>query len=190
MAGAVRWGFQRQTFLETRLAHVEEAWLGTVYDRWRYILSASNSLWRPLSFGVDMTLEDGIFYAPTDSASYLGWQESAYLYATARPSPRLTSELSATRSRFLTARGGDEVYDIWLLGAKTTYQFTRQLYVRFYPQYDTYAEHFDADALVGYVLHPGSVLYLGMTGDFDKIGDRRRATQRSLFLKASYAFQG
>lgn len=190
LSGALRWGLQKQTFVETRASHVDEVWLDTQYERWRYIVSASNSLWRPLSFGLDLTFEDGIFYAASDSASYLGWQESAYLYATARPSPRLTSELSATRSRFLIERGGEEIYDIWLLGAKTTYQFTRRLYLRLYPQYDTFADHFDADALIGYVLHPGSVLYLGMTGDFDKIADRRRATQRSLFLKVSYVFQG
>src|SRR6185369_7881316 len=66
LAGAIRWGFQKQTFVETRVAHVDERWLSTLYDRWRYIASASNSLWRPLSFGLDLTFEDGIFYAPTD----------------------------------------------------------------------------------------------------------------------------
>ncbi|HET9327731.1 MAG TPA: DUF5916 domain-containing protein [Candidatus Eisenbacteria bacterium] len=189
-SGALRMGFQKQTFLETRATHVDELWLDTLYDRWRYSLSASNSLWRPLSFGVDWSLEDGIFYAPTDSASFLGWQEGINAYATARPSPRFTAELSATRSLFLTSRGGDEVYDIWLFGAKMTYQFTRRLYVRLYPQYDTHAKHLDADALIGYVLHPGTVAYLGMTGDFDEIDRRRTATQRSLFLKFSYVFQG
>jgi hypothetical protein len=190
LAGAIRWGFQKQTFLETRLAHVDERWLSRIYDRWRYILSATNSLWRPLALGLDVVLEDGIFYAPTDSASYLGWLESYALRGTLRPSPRLTSELTATRSRFSTARGGAEVYDIWLLGAKTTYQFTRRLYMRLYPQYDTFADHLDADLLLAYVIHPGSVLYLGLTGDLDKMGDRHHATQRTVFVKASYVFQG
>jgi hypothetical protein len=189
LAGAIRWGFQKQTFVETRVAHVDERWLDTVYDRWRYILTATNTLWRPLALEFDMVLEDGIFYADTDSASYLGWLESYELDATVRPSPRLTSEVTVARSRFTRARGGEEIYDVWQLGAKTTYQFTRRLFTRLYPQYDTFAEHFDADALLGYVLHPGSVLYLGVTGDFDQINGRRRATQRSLFLKVSYAFQ-
>src|SRR5437867_422062 len=50
-SGAVRWSFQQQTFLETRLTHVDEVWLGTEYHRWRYLASASNTRWRPLSFG-------------------------------------------------------------------------------------------------------------------------------------------
>ena len=184
------WGLQGQTALETRITHVREVWLGTPYDRWRTIAAASNSLWRPLAFGLDATFEDGIFYGATDSASFLGWQETWHASATARPSPRLTSELSATRSRFLRARGGALVYDLWLLGAKTTYQFDRRLFVRVYPQYDTDTEHLDADALMGYVVHPGSVLYAGVNGGFDRVDDRRRATRRSVFLKASYAFQG
>ena len=61
--------------------------------------------------------------------------------------------------------------------------------MRVYPQYDTDTEHLDADALMGYVVHPGSVLYAGVNGGFDRVDDRRRATRRSVFLKASYAFQ-
>jgi hypothetical protein len=189
LAGAVEWGLQQQTFVETRATHLEERWLARVYDRWRYSFEVANSLWRPLSVDLSGALEDGIFYGPSDSASYLGWQESYVLQATARPSPRLTSALSATRSRFSRSRGGAQVYDVWLLGARTTYQFTRRLYVRVYPQYDTDAAHLDADALLAYVLHPGSVLYVGVGGDLDGTGKRRRTTAQTVFLKLSYVFQ-
>jgi hypothetical protein len=190
LAGAIEWGFQQQTYLETRIAHVDERWLSRVYDRWRYILTVSNSLWRPLAVEGSVTLEDGIYYAPSDSESFLGWQETYDFKATVRPSPRLTSEVTATRSRLSNERGGDEVYDLWLLGAKTTYQFTRRLFMRLYPQYDTDADHLDADALLAYVIHPGSVLYLGVGSDLDRIDGRHRATARSVFLKVSYRFQG
>jgi uncharacterized protein DUF5916/cellulose/xylan binding protein with CBM9 domain len=189
IAGAIDWGFQQQTFLTTRLARVEERWLSRVYDRTRYIVVLENTLWRPLALSLMAVLEDGIFYAPTDSASFLGWQETWELGATARPWPWLTSELAATRSHFTHSRGGEELYDLWLLGAKTTWQFTRRLYARLYPQYDTGADHLDLDALIGYVVHPGSVLYLGFSSDLDKLGPRHRATQGTVFLKASYRFQ-
>jgi hypothetical protein len=135
-----------------------------------------------------MTLEDGIFFGPTDATSFLGWQESYEWNATLRPDPRLTSELTATRSRFSHPNGGAEVYDVWVVGAKTTYQFTRRLYTRLYPQYDTDAEHLDLDALLGYVIHPGTVLYLGVNGDLDRT-DRLHQTGRTVFFKASYLFQ-
>jgi hypothetical protein len=189
LAGAIEWSFHGQTRLHTRYAHLMERWLSTDYDRSRYILEFENTYWRPLSVGFFATLEDGIFYGDTDAESYLGWQESYTLNATARPDPRLTMEMTATRNRFSRSRGGDEVYDIVVLGAKTTFQFTRRLYARIYPQYDTDANHLDADALVGYVLHPGTVLYLGWNGDLDKVGDKHRTTGRTAFFKASYLFQ-
>ncbi|MBI5711611.1 MAG: hypothetical protein HZC42_15100 [Candidatus Eisenbacteria bacterium] len=77
---------------------------------------------------------------------------------------------------------------MWVLGARTTYQFTRRLYARVYPQVDTGAEHLDADALLGYVLHPGSVLYAGVNADMDRLNGHRHTTGRTFFLKASYRF--
>jgi len=189
LAGAVEWAFHGQTRLHTRYAHVMERWLATDYDRNRYILELENTYWRPLAVGFFATVEDGIYYADTDAESYLGWQESYTLNATARPDSRLTMEMTATRNRFSRSRGGEEVYDIVVFGAKTTFQFTRRLYARVYPQYDTDANHLDADALIGYVVHPGSVLYLGWNGDLDKVGDRHRTTGRTAFFKASYLFQ-
>jgi len=189
LAGAVEWTFQKQTRMHTRHAHVIERWLSTDYYRRRYIFELDNSQWRPLSIEFDATLEDGIYYASTDSASYLGWQEYYALAATLRPSPRITATPTAIHTRFSRERGGEEVYDLWLVGAKVTMQFTRELYARIYPQYDSGDGHVDLDALLGYVLHPGSVLYLGVNGDMDRVDGRRHATGRTLFFKASYAFQ-
>ena len=188
-AAAIEWTFQKQTRMHTRHAHVIERWQGKDYYRRRYIFELDNSAWRPLSFEFDATLEDGIYYEGGDSASFLGWQENYELVATARPSSRVTAETSVTRSRFTYERGGAEVYDLWLAGCKVTVQFTRELYARLYPQYDSGDSHLDLDALLGYVLHPGSVLYLGVNADVDRIDDRRHATGRTLFCKVSYAFQ-
>jgi hypothetical protein len=189
IAGFLNLGLQHQTFVEARVERIEERWLSRLYDRSRWGLEVSNYLWRPLAIELEVTLEDGIFYGPTDSESFLGWLETWELEAIARPSPRLTSEITMTRSRFADARGGEELYDIWLLGAKTTWQFTRRLYARVYPQYDTGDEHLDLDALLGYVVHPGTVVYLGFNSDFDRMGPHHRATRGTVFLKASYVFQ-
>lgn len=188
LAGAIEWSFHRQTRMHTRFARVIERWLSRDYDRNRYIFEFENTAWRPLSVELFVTLEDGIFFGATDAESFLGGQESYELVATARPSPRLTSEITATRNRFSHGWGGPEVYDVLVVGAKTTYQFSRRLYARLYPQIDADAHHVDVDALVGYVLHPGSVLYLGVNGDLDKSVSYRE-TGRAVFVKASYLFQ-
>lgn len=185
----IDWAFQKQTTMHTMYERSMQRWQGRDYDLNTYFLDLGNALFRPLSADLTIQVGDGIFYGPTDAASFKGWAESYELEATARPSPRLTSKLSVTRSRFLTRRGGAQVFDVWVMGANTTFQFTRRLYVRVYPQYDSGEEHLDADALVGYVVGPGSVLYLGANGDYDHLDGRTRNTARSYFLKISYVFQ-
>jgi len=167
----------------------QERWQSRDYVGGRYILNVDNSQWRALTVALQTEIGDGIWYGEDGEDSYLGWLEQYSAQATLRPSPRVTAELTANRSRFSRDHGRGVLYDVWTLGAKTTWQFTRRLYARVYPQYDTEAEHLDADALLGYVLHPGSVLYLGWNGDADRVAGRHRATGRTAFFKASYLFQ-
>jgi hypothetical protein len=185
----VDWKFQKQTHVHTMFDRWMERWQGRDYLGKHYILNVDNSQWRVLTLAFESEIGDGIYYGDDDASSYLGWLEQYVLEGTLRPSPRLTVELETARDRFSRDHGRDVVYDAWTLGAKATWQFTRRLYVRLYPQYDTDAEHLDADALVGYVLHPGSVLYLGYNGDADRLAGRHRATGHTAFLKVSYRFQ-
>jgi hypothetical protein len=185
----VEWRFQRQTRVDTEFGRWQERWLGRDYLGNRFELEVENTQWKPLAVELAMDVGDGIYYGDDDASSYLGWLEEYRAEGTLRPSPRLTVEMGAECNRFSRDHGRGVVYDVWTLGAKATWQFTRRLYVRLYPQYDTDAEHLDADALVGYVLHPGSVLYLGYNGDADRLAGRHRATGHTAFLKVSYRFQ-
>ena len=66
---------------------------------------------------------------------------------------------------------------------------TRALAARGYPQYDSDSRHLGVNALVSYVLHPGTVLYAGVNGGFDPVGTKQHATARQFFVKASYRFE-
>ena len=182
----IDWKFQKQTHVHTMFEQLRERWLERDYAQRRAILNADNSLWRALAVELDATVGESVFYGATDAESFRGWSETYAASGTVRPSPRLTAELNATRNRFWGRPWHSSVYDLWLLGAKCTYQFTRRLYARVYPQYDSGAEHFDADGLLGYVVHPGTVLYLGMDNGLDRIAGRTHATGRTYFLKASF----
>lgn len=182
--------FQKQTRVLAEFGRSQERWQGRDYRGGNFELEVENSQWRVLTPEFTCEIGDGVYYGDDDASSYLGWLEHYALEGTLRPSPRLTVELGTERDRFSRDHGRGVVYDVWTLGAKATWQFTRRLYVRLYPQYDTDAEHLDADALVGYVLHPGSVLYLGYNGDADRLAGRHRATGHTAFLKVSYRFQG
>ena len=45
------------------------------------------------------------------------------------------------------------------------------------------------NALAGYVLHPGTVLYLGANSGWDEVRQREQLTSRQVFAKASYRFR-
>jgi hypothetical protein len=185
----IEWEFEKQTSIEAQAERAMERWQARDYLTTLWTLELNNSTWKTLDLHLEAQMGDGIFYAPSDSASFRGWSETYEAWATLRPGRGLTAELGAERNRFSRDHGRGVLYDVWVLGAKTTWQFTRRLYARFYPQYDTDAEHFDADALLGYVIHPGSVIYLGFNGDGDRVGGRQRTTGRTAFFKVSYLFQ-
>jgi hypothetical protein len=182
----IDWKFQQQTHAHTMVELVHERWLDRVYDQNHYILNLDNTKVRAVALSFQGTVGEGIFYGATDPESYLGWLEQYLATATIRPTSRFTAELSYTRNRFSRDPWHSTVYDIRLLGAKCTYQFTRRLYARLYPQYDSGREHLDADGLLGYVVHPGTVFYLGTNNGLDRIAGRMQATGRTWFLKASY----
>ena len=181
----IDWKFQKQNHAHTMYERVHERWLGRYFDQNHYILDLDNTQLRAVALYFEGVVGEGIYYGGTDPESYRGWIEEYVATATVRPEPRFTAELSATRHRFSRRAWHSNVYDVWLLGAKCTYQFTRRLYARVYPQYDSDREHLDADGLLGYVVHPGTVLYLGTNNGLDRIGGRQQTTGRTYFLKAS-----
>ncbi len=182
----IDWKFQKQSHVHTMVERLRERWLDHEYDQSHYILNLDNTQLRALALTFQGEVGEGIFYGETDPESYRGWLEQYLATATIRPAPRFTAELSYTRHRFSRRAWRETVYDVRLLGAKCTYQFTRRLYARIYPQYDSGREHLDADGLLGYVVHPGTVFYVGMNNGLDRIDGRERATGRTWFLKASY----
>lgn len=184
----IDWKFQKQTHMHTMYERVSERWQGRFFDQNHYILNLDNSLWRALSLGFTSFVGDGIFYAPTAEQSFLGFVESYQGSATWRPSPRVTSEIVVTRNCFSRARGHGLIYDVWQSGAKTTLQFTRRFFMRIYPQYDSGSEHLEADGLLAYVVHPGTVLYVGANSGLDPIARQPQITQSTVFVKASYAW--
>ena len=180
--------FRRSAFVNAGYLHVDEHWLGHTYPQDRLKAYAEWTAWRPLSLSLDVGVGDAIRFGPTNATSGLAWSEVVTLSATARPGPRLTTAANVVRFRLAESHDGDEYLDVWLVGVKTTAQFTRRLSARFYPQYDSDARHLDVNALLGYVVQPGSVLYAGVNSGWDetKPGGKRTATSRQFFAKASW----
>ena len=86
--------------------------------------------------------------------------------------------------------GATDLLAVWLVGVKANAQFTRRLSVRLFPQYESTSRHLDLNALVGYVIQPGTVFYAGVNSGWEPELQRgiRRAKSRQFFAKASWRF--
>ena len=83
-----------------------------------------------------------------------------------------------------------------IINTKTTYQFTRELFLRGIAQYDSSRHRILTDTLLSYELRPGSVTYLGYGSLIEQRGyrddgwvlgeGRLRESQRGFFAKVSY----
>ncbi len=179
--------FRRSAFVNAGYRHSDEHWLGHTYPQDRGYLYAEWHAWRPLAMNVEVSAGDAILYgAPTTSS--LAWSDVVTFNATVRPEPRVTSAANIVRFRLKEAFDRSEILDVWLVGVKTTAQFTRRLSARLYPQYDSDAKHVDVNALLGYVIQPGTVFYAGVNSgwDPDLVSGKRTATSRQFFAKASW----
>ena len=140
---------------------------------------------------------------------FLGRGSTGSFYATARPVSRFQSEINLSTSDFIDARTGDELlFDVKILRALSTYQFTDRFSVRSIAEYNTFAETVGMNWLGTYRLNAGTAFYLGyddhyqqadhLLGDIDGDGidepffpmtTAYQQTNRAIFMKMQYLFR-
>ena len=140
---------------------------------------------------------------------YLGEGGSGSFFAALRPAPRFQSELNLSVSDFVDLRGGaDTIFDVKILRALSTYQFTDRFLLRNITQYNTFDRTFDLNWLLTYRVNAGTAFYLGyddhyqqadrLYGDVDGDGfddqlfpalTMMQQTNRAVFTKVQYLFR-
>ena len=111
----------------------------------------------------------------------------------------LQSELSFDTSRFVDTRQGDlEVFDVKIVRAFTTYQFTDRFLLRNIAEYNTFSTRLGANLLLTYRINAGTVFYAGYDDHYQQ-GDHidqelyptpdLRRTNRAIFTKLQYLFR-
>ena len=190
LQNTVDFEFRRSAFVNAGYWHFDEHWLNRTYPQDMVHFFAQWTAWRPLALDLEANVGDGVRFGSTDATSSLAWVENYTFNATARPNPRVTVAANVVRYRLAERHDGQDYFALWLVGVKATAQFTRRLSVRIYPQYDSNAEHLDVNALLGYVVHPGTVFYAGVNSGWDQdgVGGPHRATSRQFFTKVSWRF--
>jgi hypothetical protein len=152
---------------------------------------------RRVSFGGRFFGGDQVFFDVDDP--FLGRGTNGGVNVTLRPVARLQSELTLDISRFVDTRQGDvEVFDVKIVRAFTTYQFTDRLLLRNIAEYNTFSTRLGANLLLTYRINAGTVFYAGYDDHYqqgDHIDEEQyptpdlRRTNRAIFTKLQYLFR-
>ncbi len=167
---------------------------GVDFWKWRYTSNVTVASSRRLEVTGDVSWGDQIRFVATP---FLGRGLQTNVAAVLRPSSRLQSEVSVNVSR-LENPAGQEVFDIRIYRAFTTYQFSERLLFRNISEYNTFQRTLAVNLLLTYRVNSGTVFFAGYDDHYQQ-GDRidatlyptssLRQTNRAFFTKFSYLFR-
>lgn len=118
--------------------------------------------------------------------------------ATYQPTDALRSSMNYTKSRLTRHDTGLVAFDDNIFSSRTTYQFSRFIFVRARLDYSTLSLRAQGQFLFGWTPNPGTSFYLGYNDDLARngfnpfTGHRERGFQRNtrtFFVKMSYLIQ-
>ncbi len=192
--GGARFNFTRLGFLRVDVTRGHEPWLHQRFDRGALRAWGNVQLFRWVKF--DGRFERGLATYYDDVNPFQGRRQRVNGGVVLQPNGRFSQSISFDQVTFDRRDTGDRVYRVRILNTKTTYQFTRELFLRGIIQYDSSRSRVLTDTLLSYEMNPGSVFYLGYGSlieqrDYRDDGwvlgtGRYRESQRGLFAKVSY----
>jgi hypothetical protein len=191
---AIDFTFPRDTSLDISFDRGMERWQGIDFDKSSFSLGFRSSPSKYYYLGIEYNIGKSIYYS-TDYP-YLGYGSFMFAYFTLRPIRQIKAELELRKSTFWKERGGDLVYDYNIIYTKTTYQFSKQLFLRAIAEYNDYWKKVYTDILFSYMYNYGTVFFLGYGSLFEREYDSHRneyldfrQNQRSFFIKISYLWR-
>ena len=206
IGGGMNFAFARNSFVATNFDRVLERYEGIDFFKNRFRVFARNDTSRRIGMSFEYRRGDQVYFDPANP--YLGHESGVAAYINLRPISRLKSEINIDTNRFTDPRRGDaEVFEVRILRARTTWQFTNRLRVRNISEYNTFDRQFDLNVLFTYRVNAGTVFYAGYDDhyqqadrvDWDFDPDERterlfysteyRRTNRAIFLKMQYLFR-
>lgn len=141
----------------------------------------SSAPFRQLSFNGSLSKGGNInFVPPAGKLPALVNQTAIQAMVTVRPVNALSVENTYLLDHNVSGLNHRAVFNSHILRSKWNYQFTRELSLRFIAQYNSIlpnplntslgtAKNFNADALVTYLIHPGTAVYLGYNSNLQNL---------------------
>ncbi|HUP01517.1 MAG TPA: DUF5916 domain-containing protein [Gemmatimonadota bacterium] len=166
----------------------------------RWFVFAQTNFSEPLRGG--FFVGHGREIARNSSPPVLGEGTDIEVFATIRPFHRLVFQPSLVHSR-LDGADGEEIFSGYVLRNRTTYNFSRRLFLRLVLQYNDFDDRLDIEPLLTYRINPFTLFYVGSTQAFESLGpeaggadgpdpagrDELVQTSRQFFAKFQYLFQ-
>ena len=197
IVGGVRVNMTRQGFFRADRVITQEAWRGAEYDGGSWRANAQMQLFPWLRPSVFVAYGRSLYYDAIDP--FLGNSRVANASALFQIGGRFSQDVEFSHNAFDRLSTGERVYTVNLLNTRTTYQFSRELAVRWIARFDSQRRRVLTDLLGSYDLRPGTVFYIGYGSLYQKRAFRDAqwfegegdylTTNQGLFLKASYLFR-
>jgi len=139
------------------------------------------------------TFELGKYIVRFTDVPFVGWGYNFYLTLNIRLIDRLLLENGYTYSELQSSYESDKLYAGYIFRNRTTFQFTKKLFLRLIVQYDSFQSILEIDPLLSYKWNPFTIFYIGsssMVTDYGQ-GDFQRYQQsfREFFAKFQYLFR-
>jgi hypothetical protein len=193
----LRMSFTRQGFLRVDKVIGFEPWQGVRYTVSRPRIMGFVQLFRWMSVSGHLDAGPAVYYDAADP--FAGWSRNSSVDLSWQPTPRINQSIGYRRVDFRRADMRTRVYELDLVNTRTTFQFSKQFFLRAIAQYDSLRERVLSDVLASYELRPGTVAYAG----YGSLHERRGfiadtwvegtgtylTTRRGFFFKTSYLYR-
>jgi TolB-like protein len=199
--GGVNFAFANNISADAGVSQALERFGGVNFDKTTYTASASTSTSRLFTLRGKVATGDEIYFDPENP--YLGRAVQLGLSTIVRPSPRLTSQVDLDTSRFTDIRAGSqEVFNVKILRAFSTFTFTNRMLVRNITQYNSFTRKVGVNVLLNYRINALTIFYAGYDDHYrqedlipglldDEFHPSKsfRRTNRAVFMKLQYLFR-
>ena len=202
--------FAKNIRVNTNLNRDMERYQGINFEKRRYGMFGGVNTSRVLSFGGGYNWGDEVFFDRTNP--FLGRESGLRLFINFRPLARFSSNINITTSRFTDPNGlfvpglndgvvdeNGTVFNVNILRALSTYQFTDRLLFRNITEFDTFDETVGLNFLLTYRVNSGTAFYIGYDDHYQQreqfddqvnvTGTGYQQTNRAIFTKFQYLFR-
>ena len=187
---------QGQTFFNTEiLLFSNERFAGVDFQGLNRInVNLNSNFSQRMQVGFFTSYGDQISRNPSNPL--LGTGVNHNVWATFRPTSRLSINPRLSYSRLENQESGEEIFSGYIIRNRLNYQFTKRLFMRVVTQYNDFAKRLEVDPLITYKVNPFTAVYFGSTHDyldFQQVESTPETgfyqTQRQIFFKLQYLFQ-